>query len=187
MVDGVWVDEPSRVKKEFRDHFAARFQDPGICHVLAWFIDAGIFTGCECRCFDQDFYTFFYVGCRGFYGDMVQLILECYVGISSLKVLVASSFRRMVSEEGVDALNLTQFKIDILGSVFCFKILTDRWVWDMNGDGVFHVKDVRNLLDETFLRNQIPLQGGLGPFRSKLIFLLGSLSGSFANACKSGS
>ncbi|GJZ55791.1 RNA-directed DNA polymerase, eukaryota [Tanacetum coccineum] len=32
MVDGVWVDEPSRVKKEFRDHFAARFQDPGICH-----------------------------------------------------------------------------------------------------------------------------------------------------------
>nr|GEW69932.1 RNA-directed DNA polymerase, eukaryota [Tanacetum cinerariifolium] len=31
MVDGVWVDEPNRVKKEFRDHFAARFQDPGIC------------------------------------------------------------------------------------------------------------------------------------------------------------
>ncbi|GKA12862.1 hypothetical protein Tco_0692408 [Tanacetum coccineum] len=27
----------------------------------------------------------------------------------------------------------------------------DRWVWDLNGDGVFRVKDVRNLLDETFL------------------------------------
>ncbi|GKA62581.1 RNA-directed DNA polymerase, eukaryota, partial [Tanacetum coccineum] len=27
----------------------------------------------------------------------------------------------------------------------------DRWVSDLNGDGVFRVKDVRNLLDETFL------------------------------------
>ncbi|GJZ55340.1 hypothetical protein Tco_0610533, partial [Tanacetum coccineum] len=27
----------------------------------------------------------------------------------------------------------------------------DRWDWDLNGDGVFRVKDVRNLLDETFL------------------------------------
>nr|GEV07197.1 RNA-directed DNA polymerase, eukaryota [Tanacetum cinerariifolium] len=29
MVDGDWVDDPSRVKDEFRNHFAARFQDPG--------------------------------------------------------------------------------------------------------------------------------------------------------------
>ncbi|GJW89448.1 RNA-directed DNA polymerase, eukaryota [Tanacetum coccineum] len=29
MVDGEWVDEPSRVKDEFRIHFATRFQDPG--------------------------------------------------------------------------------------------------------------------------------------------------------------
>nr|GFC82717.1 RNA-directed DNA polymerase, eukaryota [Tanacetum cinerariifolium] len=27
----------------------------------------------------------------------------------------------------------------------------DRWIWDMSGDGEFRVKDVRNLLDETFL------------------------------------
>ncbi|GJZ78736.1 RNA-directed DNA polymerase, eukaryota [Tanacetum coccineum] len=32
MIDGDWVDDPSRVKDEFRNHFAARFQDPGICH-----------------------------------------------------------------------------------------------------------------------------------------------------------
>nr|GEX38290.1 putative RNA-directed DNA polymerase, eukaryota, reverse transcriptase zinc-binding domain protein [Tanacetum cinerariifolium] len=32
MIDGEWVDDPSRVKDEFRIHFAARFQDPGICH-----------------------------------------------------------------------------------------------------------------------------------------------------------
>ncbi|GJY95969.1 RNA-directed DNA polymerase, eukaryota [Tanacetum coccineum] len=29
--------------------------------------------------------------------------------------------------------------------------MEDRWVWDMNGDGVFRVKDVRNLLDDTLL------------------------------------
>nr|GEU33284.1 hypothetical protein [Tanacetum cinerariifolium] len=32
MVDGDWVDDPSRVKNEFRDHFNSRFQDPGTCH-----------------------------------------------------------------------------------------------------------------------------------------------------------
>ncbi|GJV76731.1 hypothetical protein Tco_1508315 [Tanacetum coccineum] len=31
MIDGEWVDEPNRVKDEFRNHFAARFQDPGLC------------------------------------------------------------------------------------------------------------------------------------------------------------
>ncbi|GJY97028.1 RNA-directed DNA polymerase, eukaryota [Tanacetum coccineum] len=30
MVDGEWVDDPSRVKDEFRSHFATRFQDPGV-------------------------------------------------------------------------------------------------------------------------------------------------------------
>nr|GEU41664.1 RNA-directed DNA polymerase, eukaryota [Tanacetum cinerariifolium] len=29
----------------------------------------------------------------------------------------------------------------------------DRWIWDMNGDGVSRVKDVRILLDEVFLPN----------------------------------
>ena len=32
MVDGDWVDDPSQVKNEFRDHFASRFQDPGTCN-----------------------------------------------------------------------------------------------------------------------------------------------------------
>nr|GEW25036.1 RNA-directed DNA polymerase, eukaryota [Tanacetum cinerariifolium] len=32
MIDGEWVDDPSRVKDEFRTHFVARFQDQGICH-----------------------------------------------------------------------------------------------------------------------------------------------------------
>ncbi|GKB45992.1 RNA-directed DNA polymerase, eukaryota, partial [Tanacetum coccineum] len=32
MIDGEWVDEPNRVKDEFRNHFAARFNEPGPCH-----------------------------------------------------------------------------------------------------------------------------------------------------------
>nr|GEV67352.1 probable serine/threonine-protein kinase PBL3 isoform X1 [Tanacetum cinerariifolium] len=30
--------------------------------------------------------------------------------------------------------------------------MEDRWFWDLNGDGVFRIKDVRILLDEAFLR-----------------------------------
>ncbi|GKE36291.1 hypothetical protein Tco_1459696, partial [Tanacetum coccineum] len=29
--------------------------------------------------------------------------------------------------------------------------LDDRWIWDLNGEGVFQVKDVRTLLDDYFL------------------------------------
>ncbi|GJR17491.1 RNA-directed DNA polymerase, eukaryota [Tanacetum coccineum] len=37
--------------------------------------------------------------------------------------------------------------------------LNDRWVTDLNGDGVFRVKDVRNLLDEFFLpRADVPMR-----------------------------
>nr|GEX17235.1 RNA-directed DNA polymerase, eukaryota [Tanacetum cinerariifolium] len=32
MIDGEWVDEPNRVKEEFRDYFVARFNEPGIRH-----------------------------------------------------------------------------------------------------------------------------------------------------------
>nr|GFC88305.1 RNA-directed DNA polymerase, eukaryota, reverse transcriptase zinc-binding domain protein [Tanacetum cinerariifolium] len=29
MIDGAWVDDPSRVKEEFRSHFEDRYSDPG--------------------------------------------------------------------------------------------------------------------------------------------------------------
>ncbi|GKA30426.1 RNA-directed DNA polymerase, eukaryota [Tanacetum coccineum] len=34
MIDGEWVDDPSKVKDEFRDYFASRFCDPGIRHAV---------------------------------------------------------------------------------------------------------------------------------------------------------
>ncbi|GJU46696.1 RNA-directed DNA polymerase, eukaryota, reverse transcriptase zinc-binding domain protein [Tanacetum coccineum] len=44
---------------------------------------------------------------------------------------------------------LTLFK-SVLGSTPIYNMSLFK-VWDLNGDGVFRVKDVRNLLDETFL------------------------------------
>nr|GEX02404.1 RNA-directed DNA polymerase, eukaryota [Tanacetum cinerariifolium] len=32
MIEGEWVDDPSKVKDEFHDYFASRFCDPGIRH-----------------------------------------------------------------------------------------------------------------------------------------------------------
>ncbi|GJW97511.1 hypothetical protein Tco_0179319 [Tanacetum coccineum] len=37
MIDGEWVDDPSKVKDEFRDYFASRFCDPGIRHGVIHF------------------------------------------------------------------------------------------------------------------------------------------------------
>ncbi|GJX37418.1 putative reverse transcriptase domain-containing protein [Tanacetum coccineum] len=49
----------------------------------------------------------------------------------------------------VKARQLDQLSV-ILDSV-SLSNMDDRWYWDLNGDGVFLVKDVRSLLDEVFL------------------------------------
>nr|GEW03647.1 hypothetical protein [Tanacetum cinerariifolium] len=60
------------------------------------------------------------------------------------------SFRRTV-RGGAESLQLAHL-LDLLGPVILSN-MEDRWIWDMNGDGVFRVKDVRILLDEVFLPN----------------------------------
>ncbi|GJR20565.1 RNA-directed DNA polymerase, eukaryota [Tanacetum coccineum] len=61
---------------------------------------------------------------------------------------ISSSFRRPV-RGGEEAQQLDQLSV-ILDSV-SLSNMDDRWYWDLNGDGVFLVKDVRSLLDEVFL------------------------------------
>nr|GFA40942.1 RNA-directed DNA polymerase, eukaryota [Tanacetum cinerariifolium] len=61
---------------------------------------------------------------------------------------VALSLRCTV-KGGVEA-----HQLDLLQNLIGPTILTnleDRWVWDLNGKGVFRVEDVHNLLDESFL------------------------------------
>nr|GEX53532.1 RNA-directed DNA polymerase, eukaryota [Tanacetum cinerariifolium] len=67
-------------------------------------------------------------------------------GSNGLKGSVALSLRRTV-RGGVEA-----HQLDLLQNLIGPTILTnleDRWVWGLNGEGVFRVKDVRNLLDES--------------------------------------
>ncbi|GJW78164.1 RNA-directed DNA polymerase, eukaryota [Tanacetum coccineum] len=64
------------------------------------------------------------------------------------RVPITCSFRRPV-RGGLEAQQL-----DHLMGLIESTLLSnseDGWVWDLNEDGVFRVKDVRNLLDETFL------------------------------------
>nr|GEY13946.1 RNA-directed DNA polymerase, eukaryota [Tanacetum cinerariifolium] len=64
------------------------------------------------------------------------------------------SFRRAV-RGGVETQQLNHL-LDLLGSVILSN-MEDRWVWDLNRDDVFCVKDARNLLDETFLpKDDVP-------------------------------
>nr|GEW43399.1 RNA-directed DNA polymerase, eukaryota [Tanacetum cinerariifolium] len=61
---------------------------------------------------------------------------------------LVSSFRRNV-RGGIE-----EQQLEHLVALLDYVILSnsnDRWVSDLNGDGVFRVKDVRNLLDEFFL------------------------------------
>nr|GFC11609.1 RNA-directed DNA polymerase, eukaryota [Tanacetum cinerariifolium] len=71
-----------------------------------------------------------------------------------LQAHIASLFRRAV-RGWVETQQLNHL-LDLLGSVILSN-MEDRWVWDLNGDAVFRVKDARNLLDETFLpKDDVP-------------------------------
>ncbi|GJS99690.1 RNA-directed DNA polymerase, eukaryota [Tanacetum coccineum] len=61
---------------------------------------------------------------------------------------ITSSFRRFV-RGGVESFQLDHLKV-LLEPVILSN-MEDRWYWDLNGDGVFRVKDARNLIDEFFL------------------------------------
>ncbi|GJX14640.1 RNA-directed DNA polymerase, eukaryota [Tanacetum coccineum] len=61
---------------------------------------------------------------------------------------ISSSFRRHV-RGGVESQQLDQ--LSLLLDTVILSNMDDRWFWDLNGDGVFLVKDVRSMLDEAFL------------------------------------
>ncbi|GJY88930.1 RNA-directed DNA polymerase, eukaryota, partial [Tanacetum coccineum] len=57
-------------------------------------------------------------------------------------------FRRPVTG-GIETAQLDLLEKSIEGTIL--STLDDRWIWDLNGEGVFQVKDVRTLLDDYFL------------------------------------
>nr|GEV07017.1 RNA-directed DNA polymerase, eukaryota [Tanacetum cinerariifolium] len=74
---------------------------------------------------------------------------ECTVA-DKMNAPLTSSFRRTV-RGGAESLQLAHL-LDLLGPVILSN-MEDRWIWDMNGDGVYRVKDVHIFLDEVFLPN----------------------------------
>ncbi|GJV65858.1 RNA-directed DNA polymerase, eukaryota [Tanacetum coccineum] len=76
---------------------------------------------------------------------------ECSVA-DKLQGSVTTSFRRS-ARGGIEAHQLAQLQLLIEPTILSNS--DDRWVWDLNGDGIFRVKDVRCLLDEFFLPKDI--------------------------------
>nr|GEY33321.1 RNA-directed DNA polymerase, eukaryota, reverse transcriptase zinc-binding domain protein [Tanacetum cinerariifolium] len=65
---------------------------------------------------------------------------------------ISFSFRRE-DREGAEA-HQRDLLLDLIEPVILSN-MEDRWTWDLNGDGVFRVRDVRNLLDTTFLPTDV--------------------------------
>ncbi|GJV38840.1 RNA-directed DNA polymerase, eukaryota [Tanacetum coccineum] len=77
----------------------------------------------------------------------LEINKDCTVA-DKLQFSVTSSLRRSV-RGGVESSQLALLQTYIEGTLL--SNMEDRWVWDLNGEGVFRVKDVRILLDECFL------------------------------------
>ncbi|GJT58236.1 cytosolic glyceraldehyde-3-phosphate dehydrogenase [Tanacetum coccineum] len=77
----------------------------------------------------------------------LEINKDC-TGADKLQYSVTSSLRRTV-RGGVEASQLDLLQKTIEATML--SNMEDRWVWDLNGEGVFRVKDVRTLLDECFL------------------------------------
>ena len=79
----------------------------------------------------------------------MEINKECTVA-EKLQNSVITSFRRPV-RGGAEASQLALLQETIESSML--SNVEDRWVWSLNGEGVFRVKDVRVLLDDSFLPN----------------------------------
>ncbi|GJY40022.1 RNA-directed DNA polymerase, eukaryota [Tanacetum coccineum] len=77
----------------------------------------------------------------------LEINKDCTVA-DKLQLSVTSSLCRSV-RGGVESSQLALLQTYIEGTLL--SNMEDRWVWDLNGEGVFRVKDVRILLDECFL------------------------------------
>ncbi|GKC59272.1 hypothetical protein Tco_1086870 [Tanacetum coccineum] len=116
-----------------------------------------IFSHCRIRigngvhtCFWKDFW----IGDTRLQGMFPRLYaLESYKDISvadKIRAPLYTSFRRDV-RGGAEASQLAH--LSALLATVTLSQSEDRWTCDLNGEGVFRVKDVRNLLDEHFLPN----------------------------------
>ncbi|PWA79876.1 hypothetical protein CTI12_AA199580 [Artemisia annua] len=195
MIDGVWVDDPSCVKEEFRYHFEERFNDPGtrrgsinfrfpnrlsidqiadlnqrhsssnVTYPSIWKSILKEFYSLKVQGIDIFSHCKIMIGnglCTRFWKDrwldntsladsfprLFALETDIDISVAAKLQSIVASFRRSV-RGGVEDHQLQQL-VSMLDSVILFSS-NDRWICDLNGDGIFRVKDIRNLLDEFFL------------------------------------
>ncbi|GKC19836.1 RNA-directed DNA polymerase, eukaryota [Tanacetum coccineum] len=77
----------------------------------------------------------------------LETFKECTVA-SKFQGTLFNTFRREV-RGGAETQQLTQ--LQSLVETVILSNADDRWIWDLNGEGTFCVKDARNLIDEVFL------------------------------------
>ncbi|GJV42609.1 hypothetical protein Tco_1421049 [Tanacetum coccineum] len=132
---------PCRVKEEFRLHFANQFRAP-VDTLVSKDVTFGFGLNGA-----RGFVVVFIAGMasvpvNGEWSPSnlsgITNILHCFSLLSGLSINLKKS-------------NLLGVGVRLYIEGTILSSLEDRWVWDLNGEGVFCVKDVRNLLDDVFL------------------------------------
>ncbi|GJX30996.1 RNA-directed DNA polymerase, eukaryota [Tanacetum coccineum] len=74
---------------------------------------------------------------------------NCDISVADKMIDPVNGSLRRPARGGIEAHQLSQLQL-LVGPVILSNA-NDRWVWSLSGDGVFQVKDIRRLLDESFL------------------------------------
>nr|GEW60863.1 RNA-directed DNA polymerase, eukaryota, reverse transcriptase zinc-binding domain protein [Tanacetum cinerariifolium] len=82
----------------------------------------------------------------------IERIKEVSVAAKWRASIFYESFRRQV-RDGVESQQWSEL-LSLLGT-FISSPSSDRWICDLNGDGMFRVKDIRSYLDDLFLPSSI--------------------------------
>ncbi|GJW36548.1 RNA-directed DNA polymerase, eukaryota [Tanacetum coccineum] len=73
---------------------------------------------------------------------------NCDISVADKMIDPVNGSLRRPARGGIEAHQLSQLQL-LVGPVILSNA-NDRWVWSLSGDGVFQVKDIRRLLDESF-------------------------------------
>nr|GEZ01302.1 RNA-directed DNA polymerase, eukaryota [Tanacetum cinerariifolium] len=74
---------------------------------------------------------------------------NCDISVADKMIDPVNGSLRRPARGGIEAHQLSQLQL-LVGPVILSNS-NDRWVWSLSGDGVFQVKDIRRLLNESFL------------------------------------
>ncbi|GJR79789.1 proteasome subunit beta type-2 [Tanacetum coccineum] len=181
MVDGEWVDEPNRVKEEFRSHFANRFQDTGVsrCRLNFRFpsrltadqisdlekpvssdeIRKAVWSCGKNKSPGPDGFTFEFFRKYWDFHWPDKNSSDLSVSRTSRLGIIHCNLRSIIQMlhcfSLASGLKINLQKSNLLGVGVTGSLVNEaaasHRAWDLNGDGDFCVKDARDLVDEVLL------------------------------------